>query len=153
MRLGAMFVAVCIILIAGSAGAVAYFAVGFDRIESVIVAAAVMTALGLYNVLSARLGVRTVAGSQLSSLSHSNADMARQIAELEQNLAALERRVATALDQTRAATDPLTLEIGELSTLLRQLAETVSSHETRLVELARAPQATTTTSATPHVVE
>src|SRR5262245_62643904 len=122
MRLAAIFVAACIVLIAGSAGAVAYFAFGFNRSETAIVAVAVLTALALYNMVSARLGVRAVADNQLRDMARGHADMARKIAELDAGVAALQRRLDGMLDKARAATDPLAVELG-------QLAEMVAAHE------------------------
>ena len=92
MRLGAIFVAVCMLLIAGSAGVTVHLGFGFPVAESVIVALAVLTALGLYNTVSTRLGVRAVVGSQLADLSRGNADMARQVAEIGRRLVALEEQ-------------------------------------------------------------
>jgi len=140
MRLAAIFVAICMILIAGSAGAVVYLALGFKPAEAATVAVAVLTALAIYNAVSTRVGVRTVVGSQLRDLSRGNSDMARQLAEVERSLASLERRVQGTLDKARAATDPLAVEISELGGLVRQLAETVAAHEAKLDELA-APKA------------
>jgi cyclic-di-GMP phosphodiesterase TipF (flagellum assembly factor) len=141
MRLAAVFVALCMVLIAGSAGAASYFALGFRPAEAVLVAVAILTALSIYNTVSARMGMRSVVSTQLRDLSRGCADMARHIAETERGLATLEKRVAGTLDKTRAATDPLATEIGELSLLVRQLAETVAQHETRMAELAKAPPA------------
>ena len=135
MRLGAIFVAVCMLLIAGSAGVTVHLGFGFPVAESVIVALAVLTALGLYNTVSTRMGVRAVVGSQLADLSRGNADMARQLAELGRRLVALESKTDGALHRARAASDPLALEIGELGTLVKQLAETVAAHEAKLGEL------------------
>ena len=138
MRLGAIFVAFCMVLIAGSAGVALHLGFGYPISESVIVALAVLAALGLYNTVSTRLGVRAVVGGQLSDLSRGNADMARQLAELGRRLVALEGKMDGAINRTRAAADPLALEIGELGTLVRQLAETVAAHEARLGEIGRA---------------
>src|SRR5262249_31481949 len=141
MRLGAMFVAACMVLIASSAGAVVHLALGFKPAEAATVAVAVLTALAIYNAVSTRVGVRTVVGSQLRDLSRGNSDMARQLAELERSLSSLERRVQGTLDKARAATDPLAVEISELGGLVRQLAETVAAHEAKLGELAAAKKA------------
>ncbi|MEA2907128.1 MAG: cyclic-di-GMP phosphodiesterase, flagellum assembly factor TipF [Alphaproteobacteria bacterium] len=139
MRLGAIFIAVCMVLIAASAGAVVYLVFGFNISEAVTVAVAVLTALGLYNTVSTRVGVRAVVGSQLRDLARGSADMARQVAEMGRRLAALESRVETTLDKTRAATDPLAVEIGELGTLVKQLAETVAAHETAIADIHARP--------------
>ena len=148
MRIADIFVATCMVLIAGSAGAVVYFYLGGSVSEAVTVAVAILTGLALYNIMSTRYGLRTAAGHQLADLSRGSADLARQVAELGRRLAAMENRVdaavdrtQTAIDRTQAATDPLTAEIGELGTLVKQLAETVAAHEMRLIELSRRPVA------------
>src|SRR3954465_1841294 len=137
MRLGALFVAFCMVLIAGSVGAALYFGFGFRAAEALIVSIAVLTALGLYNSVSTGLGIRSMAASQMRDLSRGTADMARQVAEMGRRLADLETRFETAIDRTRAATDPLAVEIGELGTLMKQIAESVAIHEAALNELAR----------------
>jgi cyclic-di-GMP phosphodiesterase TipF (flagellum assembly factor) len=138
MRLGTVFVAVCIAIIAGSAGAVLYLKFGFSGAEAVTVAVAVLTALVLYNTVSSRIGTRAMVSNQLADLSRGSSDMARQIAEIGRRLAALESKVDNTLDKTRAATDPLAVELGELGTLVKQLAEAVALHETALAERGRA---------------
>ena len=59
MRIADIFVATCIVLIAGSAGAVVYFYLGGSISESVTVAVALLTGLALYNIMSTRYGLRT----------------------------------------------------------------------------------------------
>ena len=87
MRLGALFVAVCMTVIAASAGAVVYFAYGFTGADAIIVAIAALTALALYNAVSTRMNVRSVVGPQLAELSRGGADLARQLAETGRRLA------------------------------------------------------------------
>jgi cyclic-di-GMP phosphodiesterase, flagellum assembly factor TipF len=141
MRLGATFVAVCMVIIAGSASAIVYLYFGIPGSEAAMVGIATLTALALYNTVTTRSGVRTAVGRQLAELSRGGADLARQVAEIGRRLAATESKVEIALGRTRAVTDPLTMEIGELGTLVKQLAETVSSHQTTLDTLERAPSA------------
>lgn len=135
MRLGAIFVVVCIVLIAASAGAVVHLALGFSPQEAVIAAGATFAALVIYNVFSTRLGVRAMVGKQLTDLARASGDLARQVAELGRRLAALEGKVEHSHDRTRAAIDPLSIEIGELGSLVKQLAETAAAHETALAEI------------------
>jgi cyclic-di-GMP phosphodiesterase TipF (flagellum assembly factor) len=139
MRIAAIFVAVCMVLIAGSAGAVVYLYFGLSLLEAIAVAIAILAALALYNTISTRVGLRRAVGHQLSDLSRGGADLARQVAEMGRRLAEMEQHVGIAVDKTQAATDPLSAEIGELGALVNQLAETVAAHETRLAELARRP--------------
>jgi len=141
MRLGAIFIAICMVIIAGSAGAVIYSYFGASVSEAATVAVAILTALALYNTLSNRVGIGAAVGHQLADLSRGNADLARQVAEMGRRLAAMEGKVEAALDRARAVTDPLTIEIGELGTLVKALAETVDAQQTALDELARAPAA------------
>jgi cyclic-di-GMP phosphodiesterase TipF (flagellum assembly factor) len=57
-------------------------------------------------------------------------------------LAAMEAKVEAALDRARAVTDPLSMEIGELGSLVKQLAETVAAQQANLDTLSRAAPAT-----------
>ena len=136
MRLGAIFVALCMMVIAASAGAVVYFAYGFTAADSIVVAIAALTALALYNAVSTRMNVRSVVGPQLTDLSRGTADLARQLAEVGRRLAVVESRMERNLAKGEATVEPLAVEISELGALLDQLAETVAIHETQLTDLA-----------------
>jgi cyclic-di-GMP phosphodiesterase, flagellum assembly factor TipF len=153
MRLGAIFVVVCMVVIAASAGATVYLGFGFTGTEAVIVALSVATALGLYNTFSTRMGVRSMVGSQLSELSRSNFELARQMNDLGKRLSAVEGRVEGVQHRARAAIDPLAVEISELGTLVRQLAETVATYETRFGEVANAQTANAQPAPAPAVAE
>jgi len=149
MRLGAIFVAICMVLIAASAGATVYLGFGFSATEAIIIALAVLTALGLWGTITTRLGVRSMVGSQLGELSRSNFELARQATELSRRLSAVEGRMDTVQHRARAATDPLAVEISELSTLVRQLAETVATYEARFADMAKAAAAPPAPAAAP----
>jgi len=138
MRLGALFVAVCMTVIAASAGAVVYFGYGFTGADAIIVGIAALTALALYNTVSTRMNVRSVVGPQLTELSRGSADLARQLAELGRRIAVVESRLERTLTKGEAAIEPLAGEISELGALVDQLAETVSIHETQLTDLETA---------------
>src|SRR5215510_12245273 len=164
MRLDIAFVSVCMVLIAGSGGAVAYSALSLGAGSAMLTAMAVLALLIVYNLLSARFAVRPAPASPPGDLARiidparqeaarqealrqealrqetmrqdaMRQDTARQIAQVERGLATLERRVDGAIERTRAATEPLTAEVSELGTLIRQLAETLSDHERKLTEI------------------
>jgi cyclic-di-GMP phosphodiesterase, flagellum assembly factor TipF len=161
MRLDLVFVSVCMVLIAGSAGAVAYSALGFGAGSAMLTAIGMLALLIVYSLVSARIAnrpaqnqpgdllrittdvVRQEAARQdalrqevrQEMRQELRQDMARQVGQVERDLATLERRVDGALERTRAATEPLTAEVGELGTLIRQLAETLSDHERKLTEI------------------
>jgi cyclic-di-GMP phosphodiesterase, flagellum assembly factor TipF len=133
LRVGAIFVVLCMVLIAASAGAVLYLLVGLRAQESMILAISVLTGLAIYNAASNRMRDRANLSAQIADLSRGTADLARQVAEVGRRTAALEEQgdkiAAAAVAQARAGTESMTTELGELSTLVRQLAETVAVHE------------------------
>jgi cyclic-di-GMP phosphodiesterase TipF (flagellum assembly factor) len=137
MRLGAIFVALCMVMIAGSAGVVAYLAFGFDIAAAVTVAIAVLIALALYNMVSTRLRAHAAVASQVTELARGTADVARQVAEMGRRLTTLESKVEGTLHPARATADPLAVELEALGTLVKQLADTVAAHATTLAELGR----------------
>ena len=133
LRLGAIFVVLCMVLIAVCTGATLYLLVGLNAFESMIVAVAVLTGLAIYNAVTARLRDRSDVGSQIADLSRGTGDLARQVAEIGRRTAALEGQgdkvVDSAAEKTRIATEAVTAELAELGTLVKQLAETVALHE------------------------
>ena len=133
LRLGAIFVVLCMVLIAASTGAALYLLAGFNAFESMIVGVAVLTGLAIYNAVTSRLRDRSDVGSQIADLSRGTGDLARQVAELGRRTAALEGQsdkiVDSAVEKTRIATEAVTGELAELGTLVKQLAETVALHE------------------------
>ena len=128
VRIGAIFIAVCMVLIAASVGAVLYLALKLDARTSGLIALGALVAMALYNTISNRLNDRRTLGDQIADLSRGTADLARQVAEMARRLNAMETKVDKAVERARVAVDPLASEMGELGTLVRQIAETVASH-------------------------
>jgi cyclic-di-GMP phosphodiesterase TipF (flagellum assembly factor) len=137
LRLTAIFIAICVVLIAASLGAVGYLVFGLTVAEASIVALTAMTALALYNTVTSRLRDRSDFGEQIADLSRGTADLARQVAELGRRVIAVEHQEAAR--RTRNPSDPLAAEIGELGVLIKQLAETVATHDARLADLQANP--------------
>ena len=131
-RLSAIFIAVCVVLIAGSIGAVLYLGFNVDASTSAIVALSALTGMALINSVGNRLRDRTDLGDQIADLSRGTADLARQVAEISRRLNAAETKIAAPAQRARAATDPLATEIGELGSLVKQIAQTVASHAAAL---------------------
>ncbi len=141
LRIGAIFVVVCMVLIAGSVGAVAYLGLALDMGTASIMALSTLVALVLYNTIDNRLRDRRELGDQIADLSRGTADLARQVAELSRRFNTVEARVDSSIDRARSASDPLASEIGELGLLVQQLADTVANHEVQLREKPAAPAA------------
>ncbi|MFZ3354281.1 MAG: EAL domain-containing protein [Xanthobacteraceae bacterium] len=132
VRISAIFIAACMVLIAISLGVVVYLRSGFTGAESALVALGILTALAVYNAVSARLRDRAEASAQISTLSRSSGDLARQLAEFGLRLNAMDSKVEHVLDRSLQAAQPLAAEIEELSTLVQQLADSVAAHQSAI---------------------
>jgi cyclic-di-GMP phosphodiesterase TipF (flagellum assembly factor) len=145
IRISTIFVAICMVLVAASLGLILYSVAGISGSESAIVALAALTFLILYNAVSMRLRDRTDVGSQIADLSRGTADLARQVAEFGRRLSAAEGRMVSVSSSGADRLQTVVNEIGELGSLVRQLATSVASHEDALTALqagAAAPTAT-----------
>jgi cyclic-di-GMP phosphodiesterase, flagellum assembly factor TipF len=127
-RIGAIFIAVCMMLIAASIGAVLYLGFKIDASTSAIMALAALTAMALFNSISNRLRDRADLGDQIGDLSRGTADLARQVAEISRRLNAVEFKIVSPVNRGRNGSDPIAAEIGELGGLVKQIAETVAGH-------------------------
>jgi cyclic-di-GMP phosphodiesterase TipF (flagellum assembly factor) len=129
VRISAIFIALCMVLIAGSLGFVVYLRFGLTGAESALVALGALTALAVYNTIAARTRDRSEVSNQIANLGRGSGDMARQLAEFGRRLNAMEGKVESVLDRALATAQPLAAEIEELSTLVKQLAESVAQHD------------------------
>ena len=132
LRISAIFIAVCMVLIAGSLGVVVYLRSGLTGAELALVGLGVLTALALYNTVAARLRDRAEASDQIATLARNSGDLARQVAEFGRRLSAMESKAELVLERALATAQPLAAEIEELSTLVKQLAELVAAHDVAL---------------------
>lgn len=138
-RFSAIFIAICMVVIAVSIGGVLFLAFQVDAPTAAIVALTVLIGLALYNSISNRLRDRGELGDQIGDLSRGTADLARQVAELSRRLNAIETNVTDTVSRARGAVDPIAAEIGELGGLVRQLADTVAAHDELLQEQGALP--------------
>ncbi len=129
VRISAIFIAVCMVLIAVSLGIVVYLRFGFSGAEAALMALGVLTALAVYNAVAARMRDRAEASAQISTLSRSSGDLARQLAEFSLRLNAMDSKVEHVLERSLQSAQPLAAEIEELSTLVKQLADSVAAHQ------------------------
>ncbi len=129
IRISTIFIAICMVLVAASLGLILYSVAGISGTESAIVALTALTFLILYNAVSMRLRDRTDVGSQIADLSRGTADLARQVAEFGRRLAAVEGRVVSANSAGADRIQSVINEIGELGSLVKQLATDVASHD------------------------
>jgi cyclic-di-GMP phosphodiesterase, flagellum assembly factor TipF len=133
VRLSGVFIALCMVLIAGSLGLILYLTFGFARLEAAVIAVAALTGLTLVNAVATRTRDHTDLGDKIVDLSRGTADLARQVAEIGRRVAAAEAEVALASNRAYAAIEPVSAEIEKLGTLVEQLASSVAAHENALV--------------------
>ena len=133
VRMSAIFIAVCMVLIAGSLGFVLYLRFGLTGAESSLVGLGALTGLGVYNAVAARSRDRAEVSDQIANLSRGVTDLARQVAETSRRLGTIETKAEAVLDKALASTRPLAAEIEELSTLVKQLADSVAGHDLALI--------------------
>jgi len=131
-RLTTIFVAVCMVIIAASLGAVLFLAAGLGALPSALVALAILCGLALYNIRGLRSRGPADFGDGLADLTRGNAELGREVAALGQRIAAVEARLDTAAERERGAFEPLAAEIGELGGLIKQIAETLARHDSQL---------------------
>src|SRR5579859_2671725 len=141
VRVSAIFIAVCMVLIAGSIGLVVYLRFGFSGAEAALVGLGVLTALAVYDAVSARLRDRAEASNQLVMLSRSSGDLARQLAEFGRRVNEMDQKVEHALERSLQTAQPLAEELEELSTLVKQLADSVAAHDRALASIGTSDNA------------
>ena len=104
VRISAVFIAACMVLIAGSLGFVVYLRFGFTGAESALVALGTLTGLAVYNAIAARRHDRVETSNQLANLARGSGDLARQFAEFGRRLNAIEAKVDTVVAEARSTT-------------------------------------------------
>lgn len=129
IRISSIFVAICMVLVAASLGLLLHSVIGINAPESAIVSLAALTILILYNAVSMRLRDRSDVGGQISGLSQGTTDLARQVAEFGRRLAAIENRMASANHVGNDRIQTMAGEISELGVLVKQLADSVATHD------------------------
>jgi cyclic-di-GMP phosphodiesterase, flagellum assembly factor TipF len=133
VRLSGIFIALCMVLIAGSLGAILYLSLGFGRLEAAVIAIAALTGLMLVNTAAARARDHADVGDKIADLSRGTADLARQVGDIGRRIAAAEAEMALISHRTRAAIEPVSAEIEMLGNLVKELAGSVAAHENALV--------------------
>jgi cyclic-di-GMP phosphodiesterase TipF (flagellum assembly factor) len=132
IRLSTIFTAVCMVLIAASLGVVLNTILGLGRNETAAVALAALGCMLLYNAAAARLRKRGDVSGQMDDISRGTAELAHQVADMGRRLTQVEGKLSSAHSVGQDRIQSVIGEIGELGTLLQQLAGSVASHEDML---------------------
>jgi cyclic-di-GMP phosphodiesterase TipF (flagellum assembly factor) len=150
IRISTIFVGICMVLIAASLGAVLHMVAKVSGQEAAIASLAALTIMILYNAVSLRIKDRAEASGQISDLSRGTTDLARQVAEYGRRLAALEAKLNTSNTAHQDRIQGVMGEIGELGSMMRQLAHSVATHEDMLTAIPPAPEPMPTAIAPPN---
>jgi cyclic-di-GMP phosphodiesterase TipF (flagellum assembly factor) len=152
MRIGTIFIIICMALIAASIGAALHLLAGIAPSEAAYISLAVLFALMTCEVVASRNRDRSEIGERFEELSRASSDIAREVGALGRRVAALENAASADL---KSITAPFAREIGELADLVEDLAESVAVHDAIIstprpeaaAEPQTAPQATAAKSA------
>ena len=115
-------------LIAASLGFVVYPRFGFTGAESALVGLGCLTA-SPSTTPSPPANATAWNQNQLANLAARFGRPRPQLAEMGRRLSAVEGKVDTVIDRALATAQPLAAEIEELSTLVKQLADSVAAHD------------------------
>ncbi|HLL26974.1 MAG TPA: EAL domain-containing protein [Xanthobacteraceae bacterium] len=126
MRIGTIFIIICMALIAASIGAALHFAAGIAASEAAYISLAVLFALMTCEVVASRNRDRSEISERFEELSRASSDIAREVGVLGRRVAALESASSADL---KSITAPFAREIGELADLVEDLAESVAVHD------------------------
>jgi cyclic-di-GMP phosphodiesterase TipF (flagellum assembly factor) len=156
IRISTIFIAISMVLVASSLGALTYFFLGISKLAAAIVAIAMLTFLVLYHAVSTRIRDRGDVGAQIADLSRGTADLARQVGEFGRRLATVETQMTnaekTSAARMEAGLAPLSGELAELGSLVRQLAASMAQHETLIAEAGSAHGAPPAAGRTPPAI-
>lgn len=139
IRISTIFVGICMALIAASLGAVLHLVAKLPGQEAAIVSLAALTIMILYNAVSLRIKDRAEANGQITDLSRGTTDLARQVAEYGRRLAALEAKLNASNTAQQDRIHGVMGEIGELGAMMKQLANSVATHDDMLAAIPPAP--------------
>jgi cyclic-di-GMP phosphodiesterase TipF (flagellum assembly factor) len=128
---GFFFIAFCMALIAASVGAILHYAAGITAVEAAFCSLALLFGLMTVESVSARSRDRLETNERFEGLARAAADIARQVGELNVRIDKIE---AAPSQDLKSHTDPLAKEIGDLASLVEDLAKTVTEHESLLAQ-------------------
>jgi cyclic-di-GMP phosphodiesterase TipF (flagellum assembly factor) len=135
MRIGSIFIIICMALIAASIGAALHYLAAVSVTECAYISLAILFALMTCEVIASRNRDRSEMTGRIEELSRAASDISREVGTLGRRVMALENGTGTELKNLTA---PLSREIGELADLVENLAESVAVHDA-LIMAPRAP--------------
>ncbi len=129
MRIGSIFIILCMALVAGSIGAALHYLAAVPITECAYISLAILFALMTLEVIASRNRDKTEMTGRIEELSRAASDISREVGTLSRRVSALENATNA---EMKSLTAPLSQEIGELADLVENLAESVAVHDALL---------------------
>jgi cyclic-di-GMP phosphodiesterase TipF (flagellum assembly factor) len=129
MRIGSVFIIVCMALVAASVGAALHFGLHLPLNECAYISLAILFALMTLEVIASRNRDKSELAGRIEELSRAASDISREVGTLGRRVTALENATNA---EVKTLTAPLSREIGELADLVENLAESVAVHDALL---------------------
>jgi len=130
MRIGSIFIIICMALIAASIGAALHYLAAVSVTECAYISLAILFALMTCEVIASRNRDRNEMTGRIEELSRAASDISREVGTLGRRVMALESGTGSDLKNLTA---PISREIGELADLVENLAESVAVHDALIV--------------------
>jgi cyclic-di-GMP phosphodiesterase, flagellum assembly factor TipF len=137
MRIGSIFIIVCMALIAASIGFALRYLANLPITECAYISLAILFALMTCESIAGRSRDRSDINAKIEELSRAVSDISREVGTLGRRSSALENASGAELKNLTA---PLSREIGELADLVENLAESVAIHDALIAAPRPAPE-------------
>ncbi|MCW2308154.1 EAL domain-containing protein [Rhodobium gokarnense] len=131
-RIIAVFVFVCMVVIAGSVGVIAHLQLGAEIGEALLLSAAVMLVVVMLQAESQRRRERRIVASRFDEILENFEATADEITNVERRLVKLE---AETQPERSNQIDSLLAEVEVLGAIVKQMAEQLTESEARIAEL------------------
>ena len=148
-RLGAVFIAICMVAIAASAGAVFYYKFGLSIPESAPISFGILLTLLLVHYQISRVRDRMMLDEQMDDLTRLKLGLTKELQDVREMARHLEKSVT---DRVEDEMEPILAELELMGSLVKQLAESCADLDERMdkgdqqVEEVRARLASATSS-------
>ncbi|MCV6575700.1 MAG: hypothetical protein OIF58_08200 [Cohaesibacter sp.] len=128
-RLGALFIAICMVVISASVGAILTIKFGLTILEAAPFAVGLLLTLMLIHYQISRVRDRLIIDEQMDDLTRLKLSLTKDVQDVRELAEQLEQTVASRM---RSEMDPILAELDVMGTLVKQLAESCAELDERV---------------------
>lgn len=128
-RLGALFIAICMVVISASVGAILNIKFGLTILEAAPFAVGLLLTLMLIHYQISRVRDRLIIDEQMDDLTRLKLSLTKDVQDVRELAEQLEQTVASRM---RSEMDPILAELDVMGTLVKQLAESCAELDERV---------------------